>query len=148
MPPTPGKPIETRGDVRFNITLAMDPHLNNSSLQTPGPRYGLADTNTRRSGVFGQQGVRSAVSCSARWGFNLVCSPHVDTSESEARMDLSFHPKWRFLQNDCGLLPNINHVESAAVAEDCPLNFIPSAERFLRVNQLRLLKVIPVFIRG
>ena len=48
---------------------------------------------------------------------------------------------------DCGLLPNINPVESAAVAEDCPLNFIPSAERFLWVNQLRLLKVIPVFIR-
>ena len=49
--------------------------------------------------------------------------------------------------NVCGLLPNINPVESAAVAEDCPLNFIPSAERFLWVNQLRLLKVIPVFIR-
>ena len=48
--------------------------------------------------------------------------------------------------NDRGLLPNINPVEGAAVAEDGPLNFIPSAERFLWVNQLRLLKVIPVFI--
>jgi hypothetical protein len=52
----------------------------------------------------------------------------------------------RELLNDCGLLPKINPVESAAVAEDCPLNFIPSAERFLWVNQLCLLKVIAVFI--
>jgi hypothetical protein len=48
--------------------------------------------------------------------------------------------------NDWSFLPNINLVESAAVAEDCPLNFIPSAEGFLWVNQLCLLKVIPVFI--
>jgi hypothetical protein len=48
--------------------------------------------------------------------------------------------------NDCSFLLNINPVESAAVAENCPLNFIPSAERFLWVNQLRLLKVVPEFI--
>jgi hypothetical protein len=48
--------------------------------------------------------------------------------------------------NDCGLLPNINPVEGATVAKDCPLNFNPSAERFLWVNQLCFLKVILVFI--
>src|ERR1700742_1651121 len=44
-------------------------------------------------------------------------------------------------------LPNINPIESTAVAENGSLNFIPSAERLFGVNQLRVLKMIPVFIR-
>ena len=58
------------------------------------------------------------------------------------------HRTQNFSKVECLLhLLSINPVESAAFAEDCPLNFIPSAERFVWVNQLGLLKVIPVFIR-
>ena len=49
MPPTPGKSIETRGDVRFNITLAMDGHRNNTS--DSDARMDLHFVRTLRTGL-------------------------------------------------------------------------------------------------